>query len=235
MNKFDHNRNESDVFSEISVGLRSYMLRIYNYMGLGLLLSAFMAFVVASSQEMTVWLVTSNLGIVIAFAPLAFILVLTFGVNKISAGTAQLLFWLFAAIIGISLAPIFYVYTSTSVARVFLITSITFLAMSIYGYTTKSDLTGIGTILFMALIGIVIASIVNIFMKSTMLDFVISIIGVIVFTGLTAWDTQKIKNNFSSSMDEETLKKTAVYGALSLYLNFLNLFLMLLRLFGERK
>ena len=160
---------------------------------------------------------------------------ISFGIKKMSAAKAQTVFWVFAALMGLSLSWILLVYTGASVARVFFITSATFGAMSIYGYTTKRDLTKLGSFLMMGLIGIIIASVVNIFMKSTMMYFVISILGVLIFVGLTAYDTQKIKNMYLASDTGEIMGKKAVMGALTLYLDFINLFIMLLRLFGQRR
>ena len=160
---------------------------------------------------------------------------MSFGIRKMSAAKAQTTFWIFAALMGASLASIFLVYTGASITRVFFITAGTFGAMSIYGYTTKRDLTKLGSFLMMGLIGIIIASIVNIFMKSSMMYFVISILGVLIFVGLTAYDTQKIKNMYLASDDSEISGKKAVMGALTLYLDFINLFIMLLRLFGQRR
>jgi FtsH-binding integral membrane protein len=234
MNRNENFNNQSYAV-ESSEALRTYMLRVYNYMGFGLILTAVMAFLVASTPAFAKAIIGTPLGMVVMFAPLGFILALSFGINKMKASTAQLLFWAFAGVNGVSLSYVFFLYTGMSITRVFLITAVTFLTMSIYGYTTKTDLSKMGSILFMALIGIVIASVVNIFMKSSMLDFAVSLIGVVVFTGLTAWDTQKIKANFNENADSETLKKTAIFGALSLYLDFINLFLMLLRLIGDRR
>jgi FtsH-binding integral membrane protein len=160
---------------------------------------------------------------------------MSFGINKMSAAKAQTVFWIFAALMGISLSSIFLMYTGGSIARVFFITSGTFGAMSIYGYTTKRDLTKLGSFLMMGLIGIIIASLVNIFLKSPMMYFVISILGVLIFVGLTAYDTQKIKNMYAVSDTGELMGKKAVMGALTLYLDFINLFIMLLRLFGQRR
>jgi len=235
MSKFDGFNKASTTSSDFDAGLKSYMLRVYNYMGFGLLLTAFFSFVVSLSPSLMNAIYGTPLGIVVMFAPLAFVLVLSFGVNKLSASTAQLLFWAFSAVQGVSLSYLFIVYTGASLARVFLITSATFLTMSLYGYTTKSDLSRMGSILIMGLIGIIIASIVNIFMKSSALELAVSIIGVIIFTGLTAWDTQKIKLSYDESYGEDVIKKQAIYGALALYLDFINLFLMLLRLIGNRR
>ena len=226
----------------IDEGLRSYMLKVYNYMGIGLVVTGLVAYfanqAAVSNGQLTAWgelLYTSPLMWVVALAPLGFVLVLSFGINKLSVPAAQATFWAFAAIMGLSLSSIFMVYTDASIAKVFFITAATFGAMSLYGYTTKRDLTGMGNFLMMGLIGLVIASIVNIFMQSSMLDFAISAIGVLVFVGLTAYDTQKIKESYDESAGSEVLAKGAIMGALSLYLDFINLFMMLLRLFGNRE
>ena len=226
----------------IDEGLRSYMLKVYNYMGIGLVVTGLVAYfsnaAAISNGNLTAWgelLYTSPLMWVVAFAPLAFVLVLSFGVNKMSSATAQLVFWAFAAVMGLSLSSIFLVYTGSSIAKVFFISAATFGAMSLYGYTTKRDLTSIGNFLFMGLIGIVIASVVNIFLHSDGLSFAISLVGVVVFVGLTAWDTQKIKESYNVGHGAEVLAKGAIMGALSLYLDFINLFLMLLRLFGNQR
>ena len=172
---------------------------------------------------------------VLMLAPLGIVFYMSFGIAKMSASKAQSVFWVFAALMGASLSSIFLVYTGASITRVFFITAGTFGAMSIYGYTTKKDLTKLGSFLFMGLIGIIIASLVNIFLKSSMMYFIISIIGVLVFVGLTAYDTQKIKNMYLASDSGELMGKKAVMGALTLYLDFINLFIMLLRLFGQRR
>ena len=226
----------------IDEGLRSYMLKVYNYMGIGLVVTGLVAYfsnqAAVSNGQLTPWgelLYTSPLMWVVALAPLAFVLVLSFGINKLSVAATQATFWGFAAIMGLSLSSIFMVYTDASIAKVFFITAATFGAMSLYGYTTKRDLTGIGNFLIMGLIGLIIASIVNIFLASSMLEFAISAIGVLIFVGLTAYDTQKIKESYDSSMGSDVLAKGAIMGALSLYLDFINLFMMLLRLFGNRE
>ena len=171
---------------------------------------------------------------VIALAPLAFILVLSFGVNKLSVGTTQILFWAFAAVMGLSLSSIFLQYTGQSIAKVFFISAAMFGAMSLYGYTTKRDLTAMGSFLFMGLIGLIIASVVNLFWSPSWLGFLISIVGVGIFLGLTAWDTQKIKESYNVGFGADVLAKGAIMGALSLYLDFINIFLFLLRLLGNR-
>jgi FtsH-binding integral membrane protein len=160
---------------------------------------------------------------------------LSFRINKMSVGAAQISFLGYAALVGVTLASLFVVYTQTSIAQVFFITAATFGAMSLWGYTTRTDLTGFGSFLFMGLIGIIIASVVSFFVQSTMLTWVISVAGVLIFTGLTAYDTQWIKNNYAESDDSATAGKKAIFGALKLYLDFLNLFLMLLRLMGSRR
>jgi FtsH-binding integral membrane protein len=177
----------------------------------------------------------SGLKWVIMLAPLGVVFYMSFGIAKMTAAKAQTTFWVFAALMGASLSSIFLMYTGASITRVFFITAGTFGAMSIYGYTTKKDLTKLGSFLMMGLFGIIIASVVNIFMKSTMMYFVISILGVLIFVGLTAYDTQKIKNMYMASDSGELMGKKAVMGALTLYLDFINLFIMLLRLFGQRR
>ena len=226
----------------IDEGLRSYMLKVYNYMGIGLVVTGLVAYfsnqAAVSNGQLTAWgelLYTSPLMWVVALAPLAFVLVLSFGINKLSVAATQATFWGFAAIMGLSLSSIFMVYTDASIAKVFFITAATFGAMSLYGYTTKRDLTSIGNFLIMGLIGLIIASIVNIFLASSMLEFAISAIGVLIFVGLTAYDTQKIKESYDVSMGSDVMAKGAIMGALSLYLDFINLFMMLLRLFGNRE
>jgi len=224
------------VRADIDVGLREYMLRIYNYMASGLALTGIVAYVFANSGYYE-QVARTPLIYLIMLAPLGFILVMNFGLQRMQASTLQLLFWLFSGAFGLSLASIFIHFTGTSIARVFFITAGTFAAMSLYGYTTKRDLSQFGSFLMMGLIGIVIASIVNIFIGSTALQFAISVIGVIVFVGLTAWDTQRIKEQYYEMQyaDGETASKTAIMGALNLYLDFLNLFMMLLQLLGVRR
>ena len=221
--------------ADIDQGLRAYMLRVYNYMGLGLALSGAIAFYVSTSEALLQAIFGSGLSIVVMLAPLAFVLVLSFGINRLSAQAAQILYWAFAATMGLSLSMVFLAYTPTSIVRVFFISAATFGAMSLYGYTTTRSLMSWGSFLFMGLIGIIIASIVNIFLASAAMDFAISVIGVLVFVGLTAYDTQRIRNEYSASDGTEIATKKAVFGALSLYLDFINLMMMLLRLFGERR
>ncbi|MGY9004728.1 MAG: Bax inhibitor-1/YccA family protein, partial [Alphaproteobacteria bacterium] len=172
---------------------------------------------------------------VVMLAPLAFVMVLSFGINRLSLFTSQLLFWLFAGVMGLSLSSIFLIYTGESIARVFFITAASFSALSLYGYTTKRDLGPMRSFLVMGLIGIIIASVVNMFMQSSAMQFVISVIGVLVFAGLTAYDTQRIKLMYMESDSHETTGKKAIMGALTLYLDFINLMIMLLHLFGNRR
>jgi FtsH-binding integral membrane protein len=218
----------------IDVGLRQYMLRIYNYMASGLALTGIVAYVAAYSgfyasiaRSPVMWLVI--------LAPLGLVVALSFGVQRMSASTAQALFWAYSGLMGLSLAVVFLAFTGASIARVFFITGGTFAAMSLYGYTTQRDLSGFGSFLFMGLIGIIIASLVNLFIQSSALQFAVSVIGVIVFTGLTAWDTQQIKEIYYEADGEEIASKKAVMGALRLYLDFINLFMLLLQLMGTRR
>ena len=221
--------------AQVDQGLRSYMLRIYNYMATGLGLTGLTAYFVAITPSLFNAIYGTPLYWIVALAPLGFVFYLSARINKMSSSAAQITFWIFSSVMGLSMASIFIQFTGESIARVFFITAGTFGAMSIYGYTTKRDLTKLGSFLMMGLFGIIIASLVNIFMKSTMMYFVISIIGVLVFVGLTAYDTQKIKNMYLVSDSGELIGKKAVMGALTLYLDFINLFIMLLRLFGQRR
>jgi FtsH-binding integral membrane protein len=216
-------------------------------MASGLLLTGIVAFVIANTDLINAFYPVVNtpygmtrtaspLALLSMFAPLAFVLVLSFGVNKLSRSTAQTLYWLFCAAMGASLCNIFLRYTGDSIARVFFISAGTFAAMSIYGYTTRSDLSRWGSFLMMGLIGVILASVVNIFIHSSGLQFVLSIAGVLVFTGLTAFDTQRIKATYlqyAYAEGTDGAAKRSVYDALSLYLNFINLFLLLLQLFGN--
>jgi len=221
----------------IDEGLRSYMLSVYNYMGLGLAITGLVAFVVASTPALYVPIFTTPLKWVVMLAPLGFVMFLGARMQAMSVSAAQITFWAFAAVMGISLASIFLVFTGESIARVFFITAAAFGATSLYGYTTKADLSRFGSFLFMGLIGIVIASLVNIFLGSSALQFAISVIGVLVFTGLTAYDTQRLKEEYLSGFygTGEMVAKGAIMGALGLYLNFINMFMMLLQLFGTQR
>ena len=218
----------------IDEGLRAYMLGVYNYMAMGLAVSGIIAYFVASTPA----LLNAIYGTALKWPvmlPLAFILVMSFGINRLKASTVQLLYWAFASTMGLSLASIFVTYTTASVTRVFFITAATFGAMSLYGYTTKRDLTGWRSFLFMGLIGIIIAMVVNIFLASPAMEFAISVIGVLIFVGLTAYDTQRIRNEYSEFDTAETATKKSVFGALRLYLDFINIMLFLLRMFGARR
>jgi FtsH-binding integral membrane protein len=221
--------------ADIDVGLRSYMLRVYNYMASGLALTGLVAAFVASTPAVYSAIFGTPLMWVAILAPVALVFFLSFRVHAMSAATAQICFWVYAALNGVAFASIFMVYTGTSIARVFFITAATFGAMSLYGYTTKRDLTGMGTFLFAGLIGILIAMVVNIFLASSALQFAISVIGVVVFVGLTAYDTQRIKDVYFAADGEEIAAKKSIMGALTLYLDFINIFLMLMQLFGDRK
>lgn len=216
-------------------GLRRHMLRVFNYMASGVLLSGLVALAVASTPALSAAIFGTPLKWVAMFAPLAFVMFFSFRIERMSAATAQAAFWAFAAIMGVSLASMFLVFTGASVARTFFITAAMFAATSLYGYTTRRDLSRFGTFLIMGLIGVLIASLVNIFLGSTALQMIVSIAGVIVFTGLTAWDTQAIKENYAAHHDHETSGKLAIFGALSLYLNFVNIFQLLLSFTGERE
>ena len=219
----------------IDAGLRGYMMKVYNYMTSGLAISGLVAWAFASSDTLMQAVFGSGLQWIVMLAPLGFIFFLGARLQKMSLSAAQMTFWAFAAVMGISLSSILYAFTGLSVARVFLITCSTFAAMSIYGYTTKRDLTKFGSFLIMGLIGIILASIVNIFMQSSAMHFVISCVGVLVFVGLTAYDTQRIKSTYYQVAGTAFAGKAAIMGALTLYLDFINLFIMLMQLFGQRR
>ncbi len=220
---------------QIDQGLRSYMLSVFNYMGIGLAITGLVAYFVAATPALYQPLFGTPLRWVVMLAPLAFVMVLSFGIQRLSVGAAQLTFWAFAAVMGLSMASIFLVFTGESIARVFFITAATFGAMSLYGYTTKRDLSGFGSFLFMGLIGIILASLVNIFLQSPALQFALSIIGVLVFTGLTAFDTQRIKALYYELDASDVVARKAIMGALTLYLDFINMFMFLLQLFGTSR
>jgi FtsH-binding integral membrane protein len=243
-------RAEAAVVDE---GLRAYMLRIYNYMVLGLAITGLAALgiymlSVTTDPSLAVvkvrnimltqvgyTLFVSPLKWVVILAPLALVFFLSFRIQHMRPAAAQLTFWIYAALVGVSLGSIFLIYTHTSIVRVFFITAASFGALSLWGYTTNRDLTGMGSFLIMGLFGIIIASLVNIFLASTMMQFVISVVGVLVFAGLTAYDTQRLKSEYIyGAMDGEVMERSAIMGALSLYLDFLNLFTMLLQLLGSR-
>jgi uncharacterized protein len=215
-------------------GLRQHMLRVYNYMGLGLVMTGLVAFIVGTTPALYVPIFSTPLKWFVMLAPLAFVLFFSFRMESMSASGAQTLFWAFCAVMGLSLASIFLVFTGTSIARTFFIAAAMFGATSLYGYTTKRDLSQFGSFLIMGLIGVVIASLVNLFLASSALQFAISVIGIVVFVGLTAWDTQSIKEQYAENFDAESKQKLAAFGAFSLYLNFINIFQLLLNFTGQR-
>lgn len=240
--------------AEIDAGLRAHMNKVYATMSIGMLLTALAAWAisglavtdipngypVSANTYLTsfgVTIYTTGLKWVIMFAPLAFVFGLSAMINKMSAATAQLVFFAFSAVMGLSLSSIFLIYTAGSITQVFLITSIAFAGLSLYGYTTKKDLSGMGTFLMMGVIGLIVAMVVNIFLQSSAMTFAISAIGVLIFAGLTAYDTQSIKTTYlqmAEAGDQEWLGKAAIMGALRLYLDFINMFMFLLQLFGNR-
>ena len=218
----------------VTSGLRTYLLKVYNYMAAGLALTGAVAYYGAASGFYAS-IVGTPLFWIVLLAPLALVLFLGFRIQRISLGAAQISFWAYAGLVGLSLSGIFLVYTGESIARVFFISAGTFGATSLYGYTTRRDLSRLWSFLFMGLIGIILAGLVNIFLKSSALQLTISAIGVIVFVGLTAYDTQRIKSIYVEGEDGATAGKKAILGALALYLDFLNLFLMLMQLLGNRR
>lgn len=249
----------------VDAGLRTYMLHIYNYMAIGLAITGFAALglymfsitgdasaaarVLRNGAQTAVQIRAGQyltplgyaffvgpLKWAVMLAPLALVFVLSFGIERLRPATGQILFWVFAALMGLSLASIFLVYTHTSITRVFFITSAAFGALSLYGYTTTRDLSGMRAFLMMGLFGVIIASLVNIWIGSSALQFIVSVVGVLVFAGLTAWDTQRLKNEYIyGALEGEVAERSAILGALSLYLNFINLFTLLLNLLGDRE
>jgi FtsH-binding integral membrane protein len=240
--------------SAIDEGLRAHMLRVYNYMTIGLLLTGVLAYgtySLATTSDPALAVATMTNGVmltslgatiyggimmwVLILAPLALVFFISFRINSLSVGAAQAIFWVYAALLGVSLSSIFVVYTAQSITQVFFIAAATFGAMSLFGYTTKRDLTQFGSFLIMGLIGVILAMVVNIFLQSSALGFAISVLGVLIFVGLTAYDTQKIKNLYSVNDDGTVAGRKAIMGALTLYLDFLNIFLFMLQLFGDRR
>jgi FtsH-binding integral membrane protein len=233
------------------VGLRAHMIRVYNYMASGVALTgvvSWLAYQLAGGDAIQVSggqiagltafgqaVFSGPLTIILCLGTLGLVFFMSYRINRLSVGTALALFFVYAALLGLMLASVFLEYTGGSIARVFFISAATFGALSLYGYTTQRDLSPIGSFLFMGLIGIVIASLVNIFLASNAMSWMISVVGVLVFAGLTAWDTQRIKEMYSVQDDGTVTGRKAVMGALSLYLDFINLFLMMLRLFGDRR
>jgi uncharacterized protein len=224
----------SQGFEALDPGLRYYLLNVYNHMGGGLVVTGAVAYATAASGFYRTFLGTPLFWIVL-FAPLILVGLLSFRVERMSLGAAQLAFWSYAALVGLSLSTIFVIYTETSIAEAFFISAATFGAMSVVGYTSQTDISKFGWFLMMGLIGIIIASVVNLFLGSPAFQFAISIIGVVVFVGLTAWGTQRIKSIYIESEDLNIAGKKAIMGALALYLDFLNIFLLLLRLTGNRR
>ena len=223
--------------AQIDEGLRAHMNKVYGLMSVAMLVTAGVAWAVGTNDAMVAAIFGTPLKWVVMFAPL--VMVFAFGalINRLSVAAAQLFFYVYAAAVGLSLSFIFAVYTGTSIAQTFLVTAIAFAGLSLYGYTTKKDLSGMGTFLIMGLIGLIVASIVNIFLASSALQFAISVIGVLIFAGLTAYDTQTIKNTYVEHAvhgDQEWLGKAAIMGALNLYLDFINMFMFLLQFMGNR-
>ena len=241
-------RSAADAAAVLDTGLRTYMLRVYNWMASGLVLTGLVAYGIANTSALELFYplvqtprglmhVAGPLAWVSMFAPLAFTLVLSFGINRLSTTAAQGLYWAFCVAMGASLTNIFLIYAHSSIAEVFFITAGMFAAMSIWGYSTRSDLTRMGSFLIMGLFGIIIASLVNIFVASAAMQFAISIIGVLVFVGLTAYDTQRIKNDYVqyvSAYGPDVAAKRSVYDSLMLMLNFINIFMFMLQLMGNR-
>jgi len=221
--------------AEIDAGLRSYMLRVYNYMASGLALTGIVAYVVSESPQAMHAIFGTPLYWLVLLAPLGLVFFLSARITRMQPATAQALYWLYAALMGLSMSFIFLVYASDSIARVFFITAGSFAGLSLYGYTTKRDLSPFASFLMVGLIGVILASLVNMFFHSTGLQFAVSVIGVLVFAGLTAYDTQSIKELYFAGDDASVATRKSVMGALRLYLDFLNLFLLLLRLFGSSR
>ena len=240
----DHNsyNNSSPISSgrgyagTMDLGLRAYMLKIYNYMASALTITGAVAYLASTSEPLMTAIFSNTLLFwLVALAPLGMVIFLSSRLNQMSVSTAQTSFWVYSGLVGLSFSSLFLIYTGHSIVRVFLVTAGTFAAMSIYGYTTKKDLTSMGSFLRMGVFGIIIAMVVNMFMQSSALDLAISAIGVLIFTGLTAYDTQAIKASYQTGELTEHSEKKAIFGALSLYLDFINLFVMLLRFLGDRR
>ena len=223
------------VAAQLDAGLRQFMIGVYNYMLGALALTGAIAFFVSTNEALLQTIIGTPLMWVVMLAPIGLVFFLGFRIHAISAQTAQVIFWLYAGLLGLGLSPIFLAYTGESIARAFFISAALFGGMSLYGYTTKRDLTSMGSFLIMGVWGIFIASIVNIFLGSSGLGFVISILAVLIFTGLTAYDTQKIKEMYYEADGRDVVTKKAVMGALALYMDFINIFIHLLRLIGERR
>ena len=215
-------------------GLRSYMLSVYNYMASGVLLTGIIAMVFANSG-FAAQVMATPLRWLIVLAPLGFVMAMSFGLNRMKTGTLQLLFWAFAVAMGLSMSTIFLVYTNMSIAQTFFAVSAGFLGLSLYGYTTKRDLSGLGTFLIMGVVGLLVAMLINLFLQSPAMMLAISAIGVLLFAGLTAYDTQKIKSMYAYVAGTEMQGKAVIMGALNLYLDFVNMFMFLLSFMGNRR
>ena len=224
--------------NEIDVGLRAHMNKVYALMSIGLFLTGGVAYIVGNNEALVLSLFTGMSRWVVMFAPLIVVFAMGSMINRLRASTAQLVFYGFSALMGLSISYIFMIYTSVSIAQTFLVTAIAFAGLSLYGYTTKRDISGMGSFLIMGVIGLIVASIINIWLQSPALMFAISGIGVLIFAGLTAYDTQRIKNTYiqmARNGHSEWIEKSAIMSALSLYLNFLNMFLFLLQFLGNRE
>lgn len=226
----------SSTATSYDAGLRTYMVQVFNFMAVATGISGLVAFLVANSPALMSLIFGTPLMYVFMLAPIGFVWYFSSKINSISTAKAKSFLWIFSGLMGVSMASIFVVYTGTSIARVFFITASVFGAMSLYGYTTKKDLTALGSFLIMGVFGLIIASIVNLFLHSSALQFGLSLIGVFLFIGLTAYDTQRIKRNYYQfAGNQEMVAKAAIMGALSLYMDFINLFMMLLHFFGDRR
>ncbi|RBI68443.1 BAX inhibitor (BI)-1/YccA family protein [Roseovarius sp. TE539] len=224
--------------AQIDQGLRTHMNKVYGTMSVGMIITFLAAWAVGNNATMMNTLFTGFTRYIVMFAPLIMVFAFSAMINKLSAAAAQLFFYTFAAVMGVSISYIFVVFTDFSIAQVFLITAISFAGLSLWGYTTKKDISGWGSFLIMGVIGLIVASIVNIFIGSPAIMFAISVLGVLIFAGLTAYDTQDIKNEYLAHAhhgDSEWLGKSAIMGALRLYLDFINMFIMLLSLMGGRE
>ena len=216
------------------VGLRSYMLSVYNYMASGVLLTGIVAMLFANSG-LAAQVMATPLRWLIVLAPLGFVMVMSFGMNRLSTGALQALFWSFAVAMGLSMSTIFLVYTGVSIAQTFFAVAAAFMGLSLYGYTTKKDLSGFGTFLIMGVVGLLVAMVINMFLRSPAMQLAISAIGVLIFAGLTAYDTQKIKSMYAHVAGTDMIGKAAIMGALTLYLDFINMFQFMLSFMGNRR
>lgn len=243
MDRLNKKVMRAQIIDSVDQGLRSFMIRVYNYMAIGLVITGLMAFLGATTPALQGILFNqtpngvapSGFIWVLFFAQLGMVFYLSARIHTLKPSTAQLVFWTYAALMGLTLSTVFMIYTGESLFRVFLITAASFGALSLYGYTTNRDLTGMGSFLFMALFGLIISSVVNMFMKSSGFDFAISFFGVLIFAGLTAYDTQRLKSIYYEGDSADTAGQKAIMGALALYLDFVNLFLYLLRFLGNRR